>query len=131
MLNEDVLRLLDNDGKLLYLLFEMGPQRFEEIVDFLNPFEKLEKSKSPNSSPSKGKKTTQKKNPKYFMSRGTISKRLKYLKDPSRKFIDQFSEMDPLTNRNVQKYQITDKGKAFLTQLIKTEQISVLQISSE
>lgn len=127
MINEDILRILDTNGKLLYLLLEEGSQRFEEIVETLNPFEKMKKYKpNPNSKlPKSQTQTAPHTNPKVFMSRGTISKRLKYLKDPNRKYIEQISELDVTTNRTILKYQITATGKAFLTQLIRTEQVSV------
>ena len=46
MINPDVLRLLDNNGKLLYVLYEHGNLRFEEIVQLLCPTERLKKAVS-------------------------------------------------------------------------------------
>lgn len=128
MLNEDILRLLDNNGKLLYLLMEEGALRFEEIVQMLNPNEKLQRDLAKFKAkpvPENQKNIPLKNKPRHFMSRGTIAKHLKYLRDPARKYITQESELDPQTQRNTLKYIITDIGKAYLTQLIKTEQMPV------
>ena len=112
MLKQEVLHLLDNNGKILYILLELGSLRFEEIVQVLSPMDPMHRSV----------KSDYKRN---HMSRATIAKHLNYLKDDSHKFITIYAEIDPLTKRNIQKYAITETGKAYLMQLTRSERVSL------
>jgi hypothetical protein len=131
MLNDNITQLLDNNGILLYLLREKGQMRFNEIVNVLDPYEKLQGKPSPKKS---SKQTgvpgpigglTSKFKPRRLMSRGTINKRLKFLKNPIRHYVEQVSEMDSVTLRSIQKYQLTQTGRAHINQILRDEEISV------
>ncbi len=137
MINEDLLSILDNDGKLLYALKVAGPLRFEEIVSIMNPYEKYQlenpiknaqksknkENKKGNSSLGRSKSLGYRR--KHFMSRGTISRHLKSLKQPNINYITQVSQLERNTLRNVQKYTLTPRGRGFINQLIKQEEPSV------
>ena len=128
MINEDILNLLDNDGKLLYVLKMLGPLRFEEIVNVMNPYETFqeERQKKRGRKPKNVEKEDLWKGglghrSRHQMSRGTVSRHLKRLKDPNINYVTQISELDQETMRNVQKYTLTPRGRGFINKIIKEE----------
>ena len=125
MIREDVLKFLDNPGKLLYLLREEGSMQFKDFISILNPYESYNKevpATSPHNVP-KWKKGSVR--PLQFMSRGTIAKHLRDLKAPRLGYITQLAEYEEVKDRTVMKYTLTPQGQMYINSILKEEESPV------